>query len=253
MGGGGGGGRPAPPPELKFPSSRRDQQKFILGLSFLWKFQPDWPTLRGGLIWSGILWYSRYLHSLNLYYGLDMYFWENTPPKFTLVGTPVAENMVSSLRFALIEKIPAYPDAAPRGYIHGFLEPISHKWHHWYSWCNPKTYAIRFSMCQVIFKHGYRPLVISARWFEADLHVLQAWNWDYQQKLIWPSTEFPVKISARLTNFKRWFDLIWHSMILSLPALPESVLWAGYVLLRKYTTQIHFSGDSCGRKYGFQP
>ena len=143
------------PPELKFlmwPSSRRDQQKFILGykLSFLWKFQPDWPTLRGGLHWSGILWHSRYLHSQNLYFGLDMYFWENTPPKFTLVATPVAENMVSSLKLALIKKIPAYPDAATRGYIHGFLGPISHKWHHWYSWCNPKTYAIRFSRCQVI-------------------------------------------------------------------------------------------------------
>ena len=143
------------PPELKFlmwPSSRRDQQKFILGykLSFLWKFQPDWPTLRGGLHWSGILWHSRYLHSQNLYFGLDMYFWENTPPKFTLVATPVAENMLSSLKLALIKKIPAYPDAATRGYIHGFLGPISHKWHHWYSWCNPKTYAIRFSRCQVI-------------------------------------------------------------------------------------------------------
>ena len=173
---GGGGGRPAPPPELKFliwSSSRRDQQKFILEykLSFLWKFQPDWPTLRGGLIWSGILWYSRYLHSLNLYYGLDMYFWENTPPKFTLVGTPVAENMVFSLRFALIEKIPAYPDAAPRGYIHGFLEPISHKWHHWYSWCNPKTYAIRFSMCQVIFGPNFMVTDQYLVLVWADLHV----------------------------------------------------------------------------------
>ena len=155
---GGGGGEPDQPhpPELKFliwPSSRRDQQKSILGykLSFLWKFQPDLPTLRGGLNWSGILWHPRYLHSLNLHFGLDMYFWENTLPNFTLVATPVAENMVSSLRLALIEKIPAYPDAAPRGYIHGFLEPISHKWPHWNSWCNPKTYAIRFRMCQVVF------------------------------------------------------------------------------------------------------
>ena len=91
------------PPELKFliwPSSRRDQQKSILGykLSFLWKFQPDLPTLRGGLNWSGILWHPRYLHSLNLHFGLDMYFWENTLPNFTLVATPVAENMVSSLQ-----------------------------------------------------------------------------------------------------------------------------------------------------------
>ena len=41
---------------LKWPSSVPAQYKFILWykLSFLWKFQPDWPTLRGVLGWSGI-------------------------------------------------------------------------------------------------------------------------------------------------------------------------------------------------------
>ena len=37
-------------------------------------------------------------------------------------------------------------------------------------------------------------------------------------------TEFPVIISARLVNFKRWFELILYFMIPSLPTLPESVL-----------------------------
>ena len=37
-------------------------------------------------------------------------------------------------------------------------------------------------------------------------------------------TEFPVIISARLINFKRWFELILYFMIPSLPTLPESVL-----------------------------
>ena len=53
-----------------------------------------------------------------------------------------------------------------------------------------------------------------------------------------------------LTNVVPWHH---SSMAPSLPALPESALWAGYVFLRKYTAQFHFSGDSCGRKYGFQP
>ena len=38
-------------------------------------------------------------------------------------------------------------------------------------------------------------------------------------------TEFPVQFSARLINFKSWFELILYFMIPSLPTLPESVLW----------------------------
>ena len=157
------------PPELKFliwPSSRRDQQKSILGykLSFLWKFQPDLPTLRGGLNWSGILWHPRYLHSLNLHFGLDMYFWENTLPNFTLVATPVAENMVSSLRLALIEKIPAYPDAAPEAIFTASWSPYH---------INDPT-----GTADVILKPMQSDLEC-VRWFSGQISWLQTniWYW----------------------------------------------------------------------------
>ena len=114
-----GGSTPTPTPELKFliwPSCGPDQYKFILWykLSFLWKFQPDWSTLRGGLNWSGMLWHPRYLHSLNLYFGLDINFWRNTLLKFMQVATPVGDNMVYQHNSALIEKILAYPGTANR-------------------------------------------------------------------------------------------------------------------------------------------
>ena len=66
-------------------------------------------------------------------------------------------------------------------------------------------------------------------------------------------TEFPVKISARLTNFKGWFGLIWHLMHPSPTTLPEPALWATYVFLKEHTTKIHFRGDSCVNQYDFQP
>ena len=66
-------------------------------------------------------------------------------------------------------------------------------------------------------------------------------------------TEFPVKISARLTNFKGCFGMIWHFMTPSPTALPEPALWAGYEFLKEQTIKIHFRGDSCRKQYGFQP
>ena len=62
-----------------------------------------------------------------------------------------------------------------------------------------------------------------------------------------------MKISARLTNFKGCFGLIWHFMTPSPTALPEPALWAGYEFLKEQTIKIHFSGDSCRKQYGFQP
>ena len=115
-----GGGHRAPPPTprklkfLKCPSSWPAQYKFILWykLSFLWKFQPDWPTLRGVLGWSGILWIPRQLHSLNLHFGLDVNFSNSTLLKFISVATPVGNNMVFNLESTLIENISAFPDTA---------------------------------------------------------------------------------------------------------------------------------------------
>ena len=171
------GGQGAPhTPEMKFlicPSSGPDQYKFILWhkLSFLWKFQQDWSTLRAGLDWSGILWYPRHLHSLNLYFGLDMHFWRNTLLKFIQVATPVGHNMVYNLKPALTEKISAYPETASWGCIFGFLDPISHIWHHWYTRCNPETCAIRFSGWQVIFGPSFMATEQYLVLVWADLHL----------------------------------------------------------------------------------
>ena len=171
-----GGQGPPHTPELKFlmwPSSGPDQYKFILWykLSFLWKFQQDWPTLRGGLDWSGILWYSRHLHSLDLYFGLDMHFSRNTLLKSIQVATPVGHNMVYNLKSALTEKISACPDIATWGCIFAFLDPILHRWHHWYNRCNPETCAVRFSMCQVIFGPSFLVTEQYLVLVWADLHL----------------------------------------------------------------------------------
>ena len=173
---GGGQGLPPTPRKMKFLiwlSSRPGQYKFILWykLSFLWKFQQDWPTLRGGLDWSGILWNPRHLHSLNLYFGLDMHFLKKTLVKFTSVASPVGLNMVYSLKSALIEKISAHPDAATWSCIFAFLESIWHRWHHWYTRCNPKTYAIRFSMWQVIIGPSFMVTEQYLVLVWADLHL----------------------------------------------------------------------------------
>ena len=64
--------------------------------------------------------------------------------------------MVFNLESTLIENIPAFPDIAIWGCIFAFLEPIWHIWHHWYTRCNLKTYAVRFSMWQVIFRPNFR-------------------------------------------------------------------------------------------------
>ena len=164
------GGHGAPTPRklkfLKWLSSGPAQYKIILWykLSFLWKFQQDWPTLRGVLGWCGILWIPRQLHSLNLHFGLDMNFWNNTLLKFTSVATPVGNNMVFNLESTLIENISAFPDAAICSCILAFLDHIWRISHHWYIRCNLKTYAIRFSEWQIIFWakfQTYRPTFIT--------------------------------------------------------------------------------------------
>ena len=152
------------------------QYKIILWykLSFLWKFQQDWPTLRGVLGWSGILWIPRQLHSLNLHFGLDMNFWNNTLLKFTSVATPVGNNMVFNLESTLIENISAFPDAAICSCILAFLDHIWRISHHWYIRCNLKTYAIRFSEWQVIFWakfQTYRPTFITGLGWFASIFV----------------------------------------------------------------------------------
>ena len=116
--------------------------------------------LRGVLGWSGILWLPRQLHSLNLHFGLDMNFSKNKLLKFISVATPVGNNMVFNLESTLIENISAFPYTAICDCIFAFLDHIWHIRHHWYIRCNPKTYAIRFSVWQAIFGpkfQTYRP------------------------------------------------------------------------------------------------
>ena len=140
-------------------------------LSFLWKVQQDWSTLKGGFDWSGILWHPRHLHSLNLHFRLDMHFWRNTLLKFIQVATPVGHNMVYNLKPAFTEKISAYPEPASWGCIFGFLDPISHIWHHWYTRCNPETCAIGFSGWQVIFGPSFMVTEQYLVLVWADLHL----------------------------------------------------------------------------------
>ena len=139
------------------------QYKFILWykLSFLWKFQPDWPTLRGVLGWSGILWLpSPTALPEPALLGWIWIFSKNKLLKFISGATPVGNNMVFNLESTLIENISAFPYTAICDCIFAFLDHIWHIRHHWYIRCNPKTYAIRFSVWQAIFWakfQTYRP------------------------------------------------------------------------------------------------
>ena len=52
-------------------------------------------------------------------------------------------------------------------------------------------------------------------------------------------------------SFKGWFGLICNVMNNSSTTLPEPALCARYVFVKKHTTKIHFSGDSCVKQYVF--
>ena len=148
---------------LKWPSSGSAQYKFILWykLSFLRKFQPDWPTLRGVLAWSGILWIPRQLHSMNLHFGLDMNFSKNTLLNFISVATPVGNNMVFNLESTLIENISAFPDTAICGFILAFLDHIWHLGHHWYT---RPTFGTGWGWFTSIFVYFYNNIWVNNFW-----------------------------------------------------------------------------------------
>ena len=80
-------------------------------------------------------------------------------------------NMVFNLESTLIENISAFPYTAIWGCILAFLEPIWHIWHHRYTRCNLKTYAVRFSMWQVIFRPNSRLIGQHLVLVLADLHL----------------------------------------------------------------------------------
>ena len=94
--------------------------------------------------------------------------------KFISVATPVGNNMVFNLESTLIENMSAFPYTAICDCIFAFLDHIWHIRHHWYIRCNPKTYAIRFSVWQAIFGPNFRLIDQHLVLVWADLHLFLA-------------------------------------------------------------------------------
>ena len=144
------------PPKLKSlisPLRSWDQCNFIhcCKLSILWKFEQDWTTLRGVLGWSAISLYPRHLHSQYMYFGLNMYFPSNTLLNSLLLVPTLAHQVIYWLTYALLVKFWEHLNPPPVTPTTGLLELIYHTNTHCYTGCNSETYAIRFSMQQLIF------------------------------------------------------------------------------------------------------
>ena len=86
--------------------------------------------------------------------------------KFHFRGDSCVNQYGFNLESTLIENISAFPNTAIWGCIFAFLDNILHIWHHWYTRCNPKTYAVRFSKWQVIFRPNFRLI---------DQHLILVW------------------------------------------------------------------------------
>ena len=126
-----------------------------------------------GLIWHFIDSLAN-CTPLNLHFELDMNFSKNKLLKFISGATPVGNNMVFNLESTLIENISAFPYTAICDCIFAFLDHIWHIRHHWYIRCNPKTYAIRFSVWQAIFGPNFRLIDQHLVLVWADLHLFLA-------------------------------------------------------------------------------
>ena len=163
-------------PKLKFlisPFRSSDQCNFILWwkLSILWKFEQDWSTLRGVLGWSVTWLYSRYLHSQYMYFVLNMYFLSNTLLNSLLVMPTLTHQVVYCLTYALVCKFWEHLNPPPTTPITCLLEPICHTNNHCYTGCNSETYAIRFSIHQLIFWPNFRIIDQYLVVVCADLHL----------------------------------------------------------------------------------
>ena len=135
------------------------------------KFQPDWPTLRGVLGWSGILWLPRQLHSLNLHFGLDMNFSKNKTIKIHFRGDSCRKQYGFQPWIYLNWE---YISISLYSHLWLYFRLPGHIWHirhHWYIRCNPKTYAIRFSVWQAIFGPNFRLIDQHLVLVWADLHL----------------------------------------------------------------------------------
>ena len=177
------------PPELKFlisPLRSWDQCNFIYccKLSILWKFEQDWTTLRGVLGWSGISLYPRHLHSQYMYFGLNMYFLNNTLLNSLLLVPSLALQVVYWLTCALLGKFWEHLNPPPATPITGLLELICHTNNHCYTGCNSETYAIRFSMHQLIFWPNFRIIDQYLVLVWADMHLFLATFQQYSSSII---------------------------------------------------------------------
>ena len=188
-----GGGRQAsptpPPPKLKSlisPLRSWDQCNFIhcCKLSILWKFEQDWTILRGVLAWSAISLYPRHLHSQYMYFGLTMYFLSNTLLNSLLQVPTLAHQVVYWLTCALLGKFWEHLNPPPVIPITGLLELIYHTNNHCYTGCNSGTYAVRFSIRQLIFWPNFRIIDQYLVLVLADLHLFLTILQQYSNSII---------------------------------------------------------------------
>ena len=102
----------------------------------------------------------RQLHSLNLHFGLDMNFSKNKLLKFISGGDSCRKQYGFQPWIYLNWEYISISLYSHLWLYFAFLDHIWHIRHHWYIRCNPKTYAIRFSVWQAIFWakfQTYRP------------------------------------------------------------------------------------------------
>ena len=184
----GGAGQPHPPKlkSLISPLRSWDQCNFIhcCKLSILWKFEQDWTILRGVLAWSTILLYPRHLHSQYMYFGLNMYSLSNTLLNSLLQVPTLAHQVVYWLTCALLGKFWEHLNPPPATPITGLLELKYHTNNHCYTGCNSETYAIRFSIRQLIFWPNFRIIDQYLVLVLADLHLFLTILQQYSNSII---------------------------------------------------------------------
>ena len=184
----GGAGQPHPPKlkSLISPLRSWDQYNFIhcCKLSILWKVEQDWTILRGVLAWSAISLYPRHLHSQYMYFGLNMYFLSNTLLNSLLQVPTLAHQVVYWLTCALLGKFWEHLNPTPATPTTGLLELIYHTNNHCYTGCNSETYAIRFSIRQLIFWPNFRIIDQYLVLVLADLHLFLTILQQYSNSII---------------------------------------------------------------------
>ena len=85
-----------------------------------------------------------------------MYFLSNTLLNYLLQVPTLAHQVVYWLTCALLGKLWEHLNPPPATPITGLLELIYHTNNHCYTGCNSETYAIRFSIRQLIFWPNFR-------------------------------------------------------------------------------------------------